>query len=141
LESPEALAVITAQPDVQQIIARWSSLKIALVGIGNTDFHSEVRVLFVDYVRPEAQERLRMAGAVGDICVRFFDQNGHPCPPAVSAILGIDLPQLRSIDTVIAVAGGANKVEAIRGALRGKYVSVLITDSTAAQGILQDTAR
>ncbi len=137
LESQEALAVMTAQPDVKQIVEAWDSLRIALVGIGNTDFHSEVRVLFVDYVAPEAQRELGAAGAVGDLCVRFFDQSGRPCPPAVPAVLGIDLPRLRRIEHVIAVAGGADKVDAILGALRGGYVRALVTDAVAAQGILQ----
>lgn len=140
LESQEALNALAAQPDIQRITERWSHLKFALVGIGNTDFQSEVRVLFIDYLRPEVQDSLRAAGAAGDICVRFFDGRGRRCPSNVS-VLGIDLAQLRAVEQVIAVAGGANKVDAILGALRGGYVRVLITDTVAAQGILQHLAQ
>lgn len=140
LESREALNSLAAQPDIQRITEQWSRLKFALVSIGNTDFHSEVRVLFIDYLRPEVQDSLRAAGAAGDICVRFFDGRGVPCPSNVS-VLGIDLAQLRTVEQVIAVAGGANKVDAILGALRGGYVRVLITDTVAAEGILQRFAR
>jgi deoxyribonucleoside regulator len=140
LESQEALNTLAAQPDIQRITERWSHLKYALVGIGNSDFHSEVRVLFIDYLRPEVQDSLRAAGAAGDICVRFFDGEGIPCPSNVS-VLGIDLAQLKAVEQVIAVAGGANKVDAILGALRGGYVSTLITDSVAAQGILQSSTQ
>ncbi len=135
LQSREALNSLATQPDIQRITERWDHLKFALVGIGNSDFHSEVQVLFIDYLRPEVQASLRAAGAAGDICVRFFDGHGIPCPSDVS-VLGIDLAQLKAVEHVIAVAGGANKVDAILGALQGGYVSVLITDSAAAQGVL-----
>ena len=137
LESQTALAALTAQSDVRRIIEQWKKINVALVGIGNLDFHSEVQVLFVGYLRPRDQKRLIEAGAVGDICMRFFDDAGHASPPAVPAILGIDLPQLARIERVIAVASGANKVDAVLGALRGGYIKTLITDATLAHGIFE----
>lgn len=44
----------------------------------------------------------------------------------------IELEQLRKVPKVIVVAGGAEKAEAILGALRGGYVDILITDEAAA---------
>lgn len=140
LESRQALAALTAQADVRRVIEQWKKINIALVGVGNMDFHSEVRMLFVGYLRPRDQKRLLDAKAVGDICMRFFDHNGRACPPAVPAILGIELRQIKALDRVIAVAGGANKIDALLGALRGGYVKTLVTDAIAARGIIERAA-
>jgi DNA-binding transcriptional regulator LsrR (DeoR family) len=37
---------------------------------------------------------------------------------------------------VIAVAGGRSKVDAVRGALRGRFMNVLVTDEECAAGLL-----
>jgi len=123
--------------DVRRIVDRWSNLDLALVGIGNTDFESEFEVLFVGYLDPEMREHLRAARAVGDICMRFFSQDGSPSDGGPSGILGIELEQVRRIPRVVGVAGGLHKVEAILGAIRGGYIKVLITDETTAEGLLQ----
>jgi DNA-binding transcriptional regulator LsrR (DeoR family) len=44
---------------------------------------------------------------------------------------------MQGVRRVVGVAGGASKAEAILGALRGRYVSVLVTDATAAQRVLE----
>jgi dihydroxyacetone kinase-like protein len=41
---------------------------------------------------------------------------------------------------VVGVAGGAEKVPAILGALRGGYVKVLVTDTITAQAVLDAAA-
>jgi DNA-binding transcriptional regulator LsrR (DeoR family) len=141
LESQNTLTALTAQADVRRVVEQWKKVTLALVGVGNLDLHSEVQMLFVDYLQPRDQKRLLDSGAVGDLCMRFFDRSGHPCPPAVPAILGIELRQIKAIDRVIAVAGGANKTNALLGALRGGYIKMLVTDAIAARGIIERAAR
>jgi len=51
-------------------------------------------------------------------------------------VIGIRLDALPKIDTVIGVAGGSRKGQAILGALRGGYAKVLITDDQAAHKVL-----
>jgi DNA-binding transcriptional regulator LsrR (DeoR family) len=140
LASQPALAALTAQSDVRRVIEQWKKVNVALVGVGNLDLHSEVQMLFVGYLRPRDQKRLLEAKAVGDICMRFFNRNGRACPPAVPAILGIELRRIKAIEQVIAVAGGADKIDALLGALRGGYIKTLITDAIAARGIVEGAA-
>jgi len=45
---------------------------------------------------------------------------------------------LRQVPRRIGVAGGANKYRAIRAALRGGWVNVLITDLDTARGLAED---
>jgi len=57
-------------------------------------------------------------------------------------VVGVSLSRLREMAKtegkwVIAVAGGEEKVEAIRAALKGGYFNVLITDSFVAHELLK----
>ena len=139
LPTQSAQVGLMMTPDAQAMLQRWMRLDLAVVGIGNTAFEQELQVLFVDYLDRETQARLLEAGAVGDICVRFFDIHGSPCADVPLYVVGIDLSQLRQVRRVIGVAGGPYKVKAIFGALRGHYLNVLITDEIAARGVLELT--
>lgn len=82
---------------------------------------------------------LRARGAVGDILARFFDLEGRPVETEVDGrVIGLELADLRRIDTTILVAGGAEKVPAILGALRGGYVNTLVTDEHTCQAVLEE---
>ncbi len=77
-------------------------------------------------------------GAVGDIALRFFDIHGRPVAAEINErVLGVDLPTLKSLPRVIGVAGGSSKFEAILGAVRGKLVNSLVTDSATARQLLK----
>ena len=40
------------------------------------------------------------------------------------------------MDTVVGVAGGKEKIPAIKGAMNGKFVNVLVTDEDTANALL-----
>lgn len=75
--------------------------------------------------------------AVGSLVGRFISARGEPViGPMHDRTIGLDLDQLRRIPQRIAVAGGMDKVAAILAALRGGFVSVLVTDIATGRGIL-----
>lgn len=75
--------------------------------------------------------------AVGDICSRFFDRDGHIAVPEINArTVGIDLADLKQKERSILVAGGSWKFDAIKGALAGHYANCLVTDVETAQRLL-----
>jgi DNA-binding transcriptional regulator LsrR (DeoR family) len=77
-------------------------------------------------------------GAVGVICGRFFDRNGVPVlGSADNRMIGLTLEELRRIPCRIAVAGGREKTEAMLGALRGQYITDLVTDEATARCLLE----
>ncbi|MBX7213318.1 MAG: sugar-binding transcriptional regulator [Thermoflexales bacterium] len=136
LETEEAAAMLRRLPDLQQVMALWDHLDCAVVGIGNFALSTEIEMLFVNYLSEATQQRLVASHAVGDLCVRFFDVSGRPCPEAVPGVLGVSLDQLKATRRTIGVAGGAEKAEAILGALRGGFVNTLILDEPAARRVL-----
>jgi DNA-binding transcriptional regulator LsrR (DeoR family) len=83
------------------------------------------------------REALRQAGAVGDICFRFFDRSGKALrSPLNNRVVGIDLATLEHIDRVVGIAGGPDKRIAIHAALLARRVNVLITDFDTAKSFL-----
>lgn len=75
--------------------------------------------------------------AVGSLAGRFISARGEPViGPMHDRTIGLDLDQLRRIPQRIAIAGGMDKVAAILAALRGGFVSILVTDIATGRGIL-----
>ena len=85
----------------------------------------------------EERAELPRLGAVGDICFRFYDAEGKPITSSLmKRVIGIDLIKLRACKRVVGVAGGAQKMQSILGALRGGLIDVLITDQRTAEALL-----
>jgi deoxyribonucleoside regulator len=81
--------------------------------------------------------RLKMAGAVGAICGRFYDDQGGRCLYDLEGrIIGLKLNELKKIKHKILIALGLEKVSAILGALRGDLVDALVIDSDTAEHLL-----
>ncbi len=76
--------------------------------------------------------------AVGDICSRYYDSNGEICLPSIDErTVGIELADLRTKEHSVLVAGGPSKINAIFGALKGKYGNTLVTDQITAKALLK----
>ena len=79
-------------------------------------------------------------GAVGDILLRFFDRYGTELDENLltNHVISMSLSQLRNVERAIGIAGGLRKFEAIRGALRGRLINILVTDQFTAERLLND---
>ena len=129
---------LVADPTVAAVMDIWQQLTMVLVGIGSLDPSPLLRESG-NALADSDQAVLRDAGAVGDICLRFFDAEGKAVQSAVDdRVISIGPDQLRGIARRVAVAGGGRKHSAIRAALLGGWVNVLITDLDEAQRLLED---
>lgn len=80
---------------------------------------------------------LKMQGAVGDILNHFVDKDGNLIQTEIEdRVISTDLDKLRQLKNVVGVAGGKDKVTAIKAVLNGGYLNVLITDSDTAAELL-----
>ncbi|MGH2404253.1 MAG: sugar-binding transcriptional regulator [bacterium] len=121
---------------IARALALARRVEIALVGIGALVRSSTL--VQSGYFSDENFAALRRRGAVGDICTRPFAPDGASVDGDLDRrIIAIELRDLLRIPTVIAVAGGTAKAEAIRGALAGRLVDVLVTDHLVAREILK----
>jgi DNA-binding transcriptional regulator LsrR (DeoR family) len=133
-------------PEVRKIYEAARSVDIALVGVGRiADQTPGFCSLAESY--GVSVKRLRELGVVGEINYQPVDTEGRIVDkPELRALMhrvlsveGGRLQELSRRDDrwVIAVAGGRAKAEAIRGALLGRFMNVLVTDEDAAQTVLK----
>lgn len=127
---------LLALEDSRIVIDQWDNLTKAIIGIGNVDFDSDMKILFMNYIDESARLRLKSAGAVGDICMYFFDKYGNEIQDGMRWLVSIPLEKIKKIPNVIAVACGVSKASAILGAIRGNYIHTLITDDITAKAIV-----
>jgi DNA-binding transcriptional regulator LsrR (DeoR family) len=124
-------------PNVASSIAAWDRLTTLLVGIGAFPASPLWQASGNALSRAEERE-LSKAGAVGEICLRFFDINGQPMKPAIEErMISIDADAMMHVPRRIGVAGGMRKLDAIRGAVAGGWINVLITDADVARQLLE----
>ena len=135
VDNKELREQLTQTASVQEMLGLWKRMNKAVVGIGETPVSSEI--IFQDNVADIEKNGLVEHGAVGDICMRFFDRDGQPVAYMMQDIMSIELHELARVPEVIAIAGGEQKVDAIIGASKAKYINTLITDELTAQRILE----
>ena len=82
-------------------------------------------------------QELRDKEAVGNIAFRYYDAAGQCVDAELHRLeIGVDGPTLKKIPNVVCAAGGAEKHEAIRGALNGGFINTLITDKATADYLI-----
>ena len=124
-------------PYVSEVASAWDALSVAIVGIGSLQ-PSPLLQSSGNAISDSDQAALRELGAVGDVCLRFFDADGRLVDSELDdRVIGISSEQLRAIPRTIGIAGGERKLEAIRAAARGGWIDVLITDVRTAQRLVE----
>jgi deoxyribonucleoside regulator len=124
------------EPMVREVLKLAEQADIALVGIGSVDPQVS-QWLRAGYANPFELTELARLGYVGDVCGRFFTEQGEILNTDLNQrVIAVSAMSLHQIERVIAVAGGEIKVTAIRGALRSGMINTLVTDSIAANKLL-----
>ena len=138
VSSADAVPILLADQFVQETMAHFDSMTLALVGIGALE--PSKFIASSGNIFSEAEMRvLCRQGAVGNICLRFYDAAGAPVStPLNDRVLSMSLDQLRRVKRVIGIAGGRRKFDAIRGALRGNWINVLVTDRFMAERLVKE---
>jgi DNA-binding transcriptional regulator LsrR (DeoR family) len=94
------------------------------------------------YISQQEVSRLQRAGAIGETSGWALNASGELIDlPAYHDKLTTIAPPRHSRSPVIAFAGGRNKWEAVRAALRGKRVNGLVTDESCARAITESEQR
>jgi deoxyribonucleoside regulator len=139
VESAELARALLEQQDIAAVLQRGAHAEVAVVGIGATGKGSSGLLFNETYLSAAELAEIRSVGAVGDICGRIFDEDGHPCRSrAMDRVIGLELDAIRRLPLVIGIATGIAKNRAVRAALRGGLVDMLVTDSEVAAEVLAD---
>jgi DNA-binding transcriptional regulator LsrR (DeoR family) len=122
------------QQQVQAVWDLYHKMDLALVGIG-----SLTNSAFIErnVLCPDDLTHLRDVGAVGEICGRFYDEEGQECKSAHrDRVVSIRLEELRKIPQVVGVTAGDDRAHAVAVALRSGLLKSLVVDELCARSIL-----
>jgi len=134
VETKDIRDALLHDPQIKHTLALAAKANLALVGIGVPAPTSQS---LVEVFKKSDLERLATIQAAGDIGLQFFDNNGLPIKDEIhDRIVGLTITQYKAIPRVIAVASGADKIRAIRAAMKGKIINVLITDEVTAKKLV-----
>jgi deoxyribonucleoside regulator len=134
VESEATGAALLGDRIVQAALEAARASELALVGIGQMD--DESTLARGGHVSPADRSRLHAAGAIGNVNTCYFDARGRAIDDLSRRTIAITLEELRAIATVVAIAGGNGKVDAIRGALATRAIDILVTDEATATAVL-----
>jgi DNA-binding transcriptional regulator LsrR (DeoR family) len=138
LATEAARDVLMADAVTQQAIRLFDHVTTALVGIGAID-PSPLLAQSGNIFSPKELDLLRQKKAVGDILLRFFDQNGNLVETGLEKrVISMTLEQLSKAGRAVGVAGGSRKYAAILGALCGHWINILVTDHFTANRLANE---
>lgn len=126
----DAYQSLIQEPNIRELLAVVRRSRIVVHGIG--DAMTMARRRKVDETTIAG---LKAEGALAEAFGYYFDRQGqvvHKMPT-----VGLRLEDIQSTETVIAVAGGRSKGEAIAAVMRYGHEDVLVTDEAAAIEVLK----
>lgn len=130
LPSRELREMFSRDRETARMLALWSRIDVAVVGIG-------------DFGTATTNRDAVLAGGgaefiAGDVVRHYFDEDGALIDwPGHDDLLAVAPDQLRRIPRAIGVAAGREKVRAIIGAARSRMINAVVTDSRTARLVLE----
>lgn len=131
----EAKTELEDNKAVKPVLDCYNKLDAILLGIGQTTPNSTLGKCSI------SKEEINWAyehGVKAVIGASFIDAGGNEMLGTQSDyFIGIKAPQIKKCKSVIAVAVGIDKAEAIKAALKGEYVNVFCTNLATGYALLE----
>ncbi len=127
-------AVLRRQPEVARAFERFGSVTKAVVGIGG--WRPPASTVY-DALGSAERKALLDHGVAADVSGVLLDADGGPVEiPPTDRMIRISAEELRRIPEVIALAYGPQKAPAALAAIRGGFVTGLVTHASFARALL-----
>ena len=122
--------------EISKVLHMAETADIALIGIGSMQKDSSI--IKAGIRTEEEYKELIQKGAVGEIVGRIYDKNGQTVDEDLRRkMIGISLDKIAKIPVRVGISYGKDKIEAIKGAIAGGLVNVLVTDVPTAELLLK----
>ncbi|HZG61670.1 MAG TPA: sugar-binding transcriptional regulator [Anoxybacillus sp.] len=129
--SDEAYQSMIEEPAIKEVLELIRSSNMVIHGIGDAITMAERRK-----TPREEIEKIKQRHAVAEAFGYYFNQEGEVVHKVKT--MGIQLEDVKKVEHVIAVAGGASKAKAIKAYMKQAHHSVLITDEGAARELIRE---
>ena len=122
--------VLLAQRGVREVFSLAARADLMIVGIGSAQ--PDAQLVASQMIKPAEIIEVRTLGGQGELLGHFFDDAGNPVETPLDA--RTIAPKLAALADrrIIAIAGGAEKIAAIRAVLNSGRLSGLVTDEATA---------
>jgi DNA-binding transcriptional regulator LsrR (DeoR family) len=128
--------VLLSQRGVAEVFEMAQGASLKVVGVGTVK--PDTQLVTSGMIEPAEIEAIVRQGGVGELLGHFFDRDGTVLEtPLTSRTLAVAMEK-GCDDRIIALAGGAEKVEPLRAVLNSGRLSGLITDERTARALLAD---
>lgn len=125
---------LLAQPGVREIFDMANAAPLKILGIGTA--RADTQLVSSGMIEPHEIAEINSTGAEGEILGNFFDIRGRAVETTLSLrTLSASLKGTKP-SRIVAIAGGADKVAAIRAVLSSGCLSGLITDEVTARALV-----
>ena len=133
----KAMEYFLKEKSISYIFDDFQKLDTLIMGIGIPQ-RVESTLVRAGYITGENLEKFARDGMAGDIAVHFFDEDGatEKFRAFNDRVAGMPLEMMKKVRNRIGIAGGENRAEAIRGAIKGGFINMLITNIDAAEKLL-----
>ncbi|AZO15009.1 sugar-binding transcriptional regulator [Mesorhizobium sp. M2A.F.Ca.ET.043.05.1.1] len=135
VDSIETKIALVERCGLQEIFEMADALDAVLLSVGG--IASATTFSRGGFLKEADREALLARGAVGDLLFHFYDRKGDLVDhPVNSHVMSVDVDRLRKAPIRILTSGGAEKTEALLGAMNLVAPTVLITDEESARRML-----
>ena len=134
--SAEDREVLLAQKGVAEVFDMAEQAPLKIIGIGAVEV--DMSLVKSGMIQNDEIAQISRAGGVAEVLGHFFNRDGDIIEtPLTSRTLSVSMNHDHK-DRIFAVAGGEEKIAAIRAALNSGRLSGLITDERTAGALLAD---
>lgn len=121
-----------------EVTKYYPKLTTLVMGIGIPK-NTKSTLVQNNYIEAQKLQNFVDAGAVGDISLKFFDDQGNtePFKEFNERVSGLLTSQTRQIKNRVVIATETEKAKAVRGAIKGGFINILITDAECAEELLK----
>ena len=136
VDHPETKTMLMQERTVQKTYEWMRKCDVALFGVGQLT--EESTKFQRGFLKKKDIDQLRADGFVGDLCMNPVRIDGSWNDNCIQdRVNTAEMDIIKDIPTVIAIAGGADKTDAIIGCLNSGVVDILITDDLSAERIVK----
>jgi DNA-binding transcriptional regulator LsrR (DeoR family) len=135
VEDASLVKRLRTEPSVAQVLERYDRIDVLVSGIGS--WNPPVSCLH-DAFSKAWKRQVLAAGVRADLCATLIDDTGEVVPSPLDKLgLALNAKQIRRIPERVAIAGGLEKASAILAALKGNWITTLVTDAGVARRLLE----
>jgi len=135
-DSEATREIFLKQSMVRDVFELGAKVDLALLSVGELARPNTIQQ--VGLISDAEAAKLVKAGAVGDICGHWINEQGEVIDhPINRRVIALPPKRLKNIRCVILASGGRNKVPVLHGALRAGFSNVLVTDEQTAAAVLE----